>query len=83
MAKSSCHLGNMGQQLRFREAYYRVNASFRVRGVARVHSDVGAARLAGIAEPNEPTWLQWPVAAVSLEEHRTYVRPRDHQRLAR
>jgi len=39
----------MGQQFCFRESYYRVDKSFRVRGVARVYRDVGAARLAGIA----------------------------------
>ena len=32
-----------------RETYYRVDESFRVRGVARVHRHVGAARLAAIA----------------------------------
>jgi hypothetical protein len=49
--KSDRYLGNVGQQLCLRETYYRVDASFRVRGVARVHRHVGAARLAGIVGP--------------------------------
>ena len=40
----------MGQQRRFREINHRVDALFRVRGVAWVHRQVGAARLARIAE---------------------------------
>jgi len=40
----------MRQQLRFREADHRLNASFRVRGVAWVQRNIGAACLARIAE---------------------------------
>ena len=43
----------MGQQRRFREIDHRVDALFRVRGVAWVHRQVGAARLARIAETDD------------------------------
>ena len=40
----------MGQQRRFREIDHRVDALFRVRGVAWVQRNIGAACLARIAE---------------------------------
>jgi hypothetical protein len=57
----------VGQQLRFRETYYRIDASFRVRGVARVHRHVGAARLAGTVGSTAFS-LPGSVAAFWLEE---------------
>ena len=81
MGESDRHLGKMGQQLRFRETYYRVDASFRVRGVTRVHRHVGATRLAGIAEPNAACSRR-PIAAFSLDEPRSHDRSRDHQWVA-
>jgi hypothetical protein len=49
-----------------RETYYRVDETFRVRGVARIHRHVGAARLAGIARPTVAR-LRRHIAVAALE----------------
>ena len=80
MVKSGRHLGDMGQQFCFRQTYYRVDAPFRVCGVTRVHCHVGAARLAGMAEPIAFRLLQ-PVA-LSVDRYPSHGRPRYHEWLA-